>query len=262
MQAELGPTSSYEYLLRYSRVPLRSPPETDSRMQARAVLFLLQLSVATRPSLVLSSRRDVFKGSVDLDVASCFNGTDSTECLQRGFDAAGETGQLVIVPAMPTPWIVRPLYLRRNGSHVRLAAGAIIEARRAAAGENNFYAGYGDCLLSIRRFVDDAGPPMNSWDKHKLYPTLPLKNISLSGGAGSTLRMWKQVSREAVPSAQFVLGTHGAWSQRLLVVWYRVGLHGSHTLQLYGAPARHFGRRGARPLGVHVAYRELRWRWS
>ena len=34
--------------------------------------------------------------------------------------------------------------------------------------------------------------PMNSFDKHTLYPTLPLSNISLSGGQGSVLGMWKQ----------------------------------------------------------------------
>ena len=33
---------------------------------------------------------------------------------------------------------------------------------------------------------------MNSWDKHKQYTRLMQRNISLSGGAGSVLRMWKQ----------------------------------------------------------------------
>jgi hypothetical protein len=170
-------------------------------MRAGDVVVLLQFSFVTQPSLVFSNSRSAARGAheADLDVSACFNATDSTECLQRGFDAAGEFGQLVVVPATPSPWIVRPLYLRRNGSHIRLAPGAIIEARRAAPGENNFYAGYGDCLISIRHFLNDDAPPMNSWDKHKVYPTLPLRNISLSGGAGSTLRMWKEV-REAVPS--------------------------------------------------------------
>ena len=131
-------------------------------------------------------------GAADLDVRGCFDATDSTECLQRGFDAAAATGIELVVPAMPAgPWIVRPLYMRRNGTHVRLAPGAIIQARRAAAGKNDFYRGYNDCLLRIMRFLDDDEPPMNSFDKHRVYTTVPLSNVSLRGGAGSALRMWK-----------------------------------------------------------------------
>ena len=89
------------------------------------------------------------------------------------------------------PWIVRPLYMRRNGTHVRLAPGATIQARRAAPGKNDFYRGYNDCLLRIMRFLDDDEPPMNSFDKHRVYTTVPLSNVSLRGGAGSALRMWK-----------------------------------------------------------------------
>jgi len=170
-------------------------------MRTSAVLVLVQgISVATRlvdTAVAVSGSNGVVQWLAHLDVAACFNETDSTECLQRGFDAAGETGLLLTVPAMPSPWIVKPLYLRRNGSHVRLAPDAVIEARRAAPGKNNFYSGYADCLISIRHFVNDKGPPMNSWDKHKVYPTLPLTDISLTGGPGSTLRMWKQVRKTA-----------------------------------------------------------------
>ena len=107
--------------------------ESGGQMRAGDVVVLLQFSFVTQPSLVFSNSRGAARGAheADLDVSACFNATDSTECLQRGFDAAGEFGQLVVVPAMPSPWIVRPLYLRRNGSHIRLAPGAIIEARHA-----------------------------------------------------------------------------------------------------------------------------------
>jgi hypothetical protein len=127
-----------------------------------------------------------------LDVRRCFNATDSTSCLQRGLDAAATSGQLLRVPAMPSPWVVTPLFLRRNGTHVRLGSGVIIEARRAAPGRSDFFAGYTDCLVRIMRFEGDAAPPMNSWDKHKRYPTLPLFNISLTADGSATLRMWKQ----------------------------------------------------------------------
>ena len=33
---------------------------------------------------------------------------------------------------------------------------------------------------------------MNAMDKHIQYARLPLRNISLSGGVGATLKMWKQ----------------------------------------------------------------------
>jgi hypothetical protein len=146
----------------------------------------LGLALAATVYMILLSSSAL--GGDPMDVRSCFNSTgDSTLCLQRGFDASASTGQPLVVPAMPTPWRVTPLYLRRNNTRVVLAPGAVIEAMRGPA----FFTGYSDCLLRFTHFVGDAAPPMGAWDKHAQYPTLPLRNISLLGGAGSVLRMWK-----------------------------------------------------------------------
>eukprot|EP01052_Picozoa_sp_SAG31_P001975 SAG31_NODE_66_length_28567_cov_30.222698_16_plen_551_part_00 len=127
-----------------------------------------------------------------LELRGCYNPVDSTACIQRGLDAAAATGRVLSIPRMPTSWVVTPLYIRRNGTHVHLDEGAVLEARRAAPGKSDFFAGFTDCLLRIMRFVGDRAPPMNSFNKSVAYPVLPLSNISLTGSEGATLRMWKQ----------------------------------------------------------------------
>ena len=145
---------------------------------------MLALALVSTAALLSSTSGD----GNPMDVRSCFNSTgDSTRCLQRGFDAASSTGQPLMIPNMGRPWRVTPLFLRRNGTHVVLAPGVVIEAMRGPA----FFTGYSDCLLRFMHFVGDDAPPMGAWDKHRQYPTLPLRNVSLRGGAGSVLRMWK-----------------------------------------------------------------------
>jgi len=88
-----------------------------------------------------------------------FNATDATDAVQSAIDSGAAT---VVIPAMPGPWVVRPVKLRGDLA-LLLGAGAVVVAKRG-----EFRAG-GDSLFSA----------------------VMAENLTIRG-YGATLRMWKE----------------------------------------------------------------------
>jgi len=93
-----------------------------------------------------------------------YNATDATDVIQAALDSDVDT---VYIKNVNKPWIVRPLFVRKDTLTVILEPGTVLQAKSGA------YTGSHDCLFSVG---DGA--------YHKV------KNINLSGN-GATLKMLK-----------------------------------------------------------------------
>lgn len=94
-------------------------------------------------------------------LASCFgfDAADATGALQTAFGSGA--GLVIVDDVRGQPWIVRPLFLNASNIHVRLDPGVVVYAK-----QDEFH-GVGDSLLTVAA----------------------ARNVTISGGAGSLLRM-------------------------------------------------------------------------
>lgn len=99
------------------------------------------------------------KGEVVRAAAFGFDAADATKALQAAIDSGARK---VIVEKMASPWVVEPIRLAGD-QELALEAGAVIQAKRGA------FTSPGECLLSA------AGK----------------RNVTISGGPGAALRMWR-----------------------------------------------------------------------
>eukprot|EP01052_Picozoa_sp_SAG31_P013901 SAG31_NODE_848_length_11534_cov_8.897463_11_plen_504_part_00 len=104
--------------------------------------------------------------------ADCFgwNATDGTAALQAALDSRAHTVWVRNVSGLP--WTIQPVFLRSNTT-VRFAAGSLVVARRGAFHAKN------DSLINIGCATVGATCPT-------------VTNVSLVGGLGATLRMWRE----------------------------------------------------------------------
>ena len=98
---------------------------------------------------------------------------DHTEVIQAALNSTAHTVVLRNLSAA-TPWVSRPLFVTRSDSTLRFEARAFLHAKR---GRDCRRAGQPTCF---------SGP----WDS--MLQVLAPRNVSIVGGSGATIRMWRQ----------------------------------------------------------------------
>lgn len=99
---------------------------------------------------------------------------DHTAVVQAALNASGAHTVVLRNLSRPTPWVVTPLFIYRSDITLQFEPNAFLHAKRGracrAADAVTCFHGTGDSMIKV----------------------LGQRNVSIVGGPGSTIRMWKQ----------------------------------------------------------------------
>jgi hypothetical protein len=95
----------------------------------------------------------------------------------QSFVKTGEQNETLTASLLPasTPWVARPLFIVRNDTLLKFEASAFLHAKRGRdcrrAGQDTCFHGTDDSMLRLKS---------------------AMRNVSIIGESGATVRMWKQ----------------------------------------------------------------------